>query len=219
MPKPRTLAVASCVLAAALSATFCTQQGRKAQFVLGGAMINAGYRLQDHLQSYDFDSEHEHEEPSPEEVWQEMLKQNQLSAAVRTSFPRTPRHPLVALVVCMDARLDTNELTGDTRKYYYVVRTAGSVLEQKEAEMLELAVENGVRLIVLTTHTDCAAERAARTPELRERYPALTRAVDQRSLRVHELMQRPALRRRIDEGTLAIKVMDVDTRTERLQPK
>lgn len=219
MPKVPGFAVTAAVLALAAGLTLWTQAGRKVQFVLGGAMVNAGYRLQDHLESYDFRKEHEQEEPTPEEVWQEMLKQNQLSAAVRTSFPRTPRHPLVALVVCMDARLDTNELTGDTRKYYYVVRTAGSVLEQKEAEMLELAVENGVRLIVLTTHTDCAAERAARTPEMRERFPALTRAVDQRSLRVHELMQRPALKRRIEEGTLAIKVMDVDTRTERLQPK
>jgi len=219
MPNPKTLAIAAVALAGAAALLVLTPSGRKVQFVLGGAMINAGYRLQDHLESYDFESEHEHEEPSPEEVWQEMLAQNQLAAAVRTTFPRTPRHPLVALVVCMDARLDTNELTGDTRKYYYVVRTAGSVLEQKEAEMLELAVENGVRLIVLTTHTDCAAERAARTEDTRRRFPALTRAVDERALRVHELMQRPALKSRIEAGTLAIKVMDVDTRTERLQPK
>lgn len=219
MPKPKTLAIAAAALVGATALVALTPSGRKAQFVLGGAMINAGYRLQDHLESYDFVPEHEHAEPSPEEIWQEMLAQNQMAAAVRTSFPRTPRHPLVALVVCMDARLDTNELTGDTRKYYYVVRTAGSVLEQKEAEMLELAVENGVRLIVLTTHTDCAAERAARTDELRRRFPALTRAVDERERRIHELMQRPALKSRIEAGTLAIKVMDVDTRTERLQPR
>ena len=64
----------------------------------------------------------------------------------------------------MDARIDTNELTGDTRHYYYVIRTAGSVLSEREEEMLELAVENGVELVVLTTHSDCAAEK--RPPRL-----------------------------------------------------
>ena len=44
--------------------------------------------------------------------------------------------------------------------------------------MLELAVENGVKLVVLTTHSDCAAEKAASEPETRKRYPALAQAVD-----------------------------------------
>lgn len=44
-----------------------------------------------------------------------------------------------------------NELTGDTRHYYYIIRTAGSVLSEKEEEMLELAVENGVKLINIDT--------------------------------------------------------------------
>ena len=44
----------------------------------------------------------------------------------------------------MDARIYTNELVGDTRRYYYIVRTAGSVLAPPEQEMLELAVLNGV---------------------------------------------------------------------------
>ena len=72
----------------------------------------------------------------------------------------------------MDARIDTNELLGDTRHYYYIIRTAGSVLSPREEEMLELAVENGVKLVVLTTHSDCAAEKAASEPETRKRYPA-----------------------------------------------
>ena len=69
---------------------------------------------------------------------------------------------MVAVVACMDARLDTNELTGDTRRYYYIIRTAGSVMSEREEEMRELAVAGGVELIVLTTHSDCAAERVAR---------------------------------------------------------
>ena len=142
-----------------------------------------------------------------------------MAASVRTTFPRTPRHPLVALVVCMDARLDTNELTGDTRKYYYVIRTAGSVLSEREEEMLELAVANGVKLIVWTTHTDCAAERAASTAAMREQFPALSRAVDERDMRLAEFMARPAIAARLADQTLAVKLVNIDTLTERMVPR
>lgn len=218
MPSRRTLALAAGALALAGAFLILTPAGRSVQFLLGGAMVNVGYRLQDHLASYDFAPEHEHH-ISPAQVWTEMLSQNELAAGVRSAFPRSARHPLVAMVVCMDARLDTVELTGDTRKYYYVVRTAGSVLDAKEAEMLELAVENGVKLIVLTTHTDCAAERAATSAELRRRFPALTAAVDARQLRVTELLQRPAIASRIAQGQLAVKRMCIDTATELLRPQ
>lgn len=33
-------------------------------------------------------------------------------------------------------------------------------------EMLELAVANGVKVVVLATHTDCAAEKVAGDPAL-----------------------------------------------------
>jgi hypothetical protein len=196
-----------------------TDPGHKAQFVLGGAMINAGYRLQDHHDEYDFHEGHDEHHITPEAVWQEMLEQNRMAASVRSTFPRTPRHPLVAMVVCMDARIDTNELTGDTRKYYYVVRTAGSVLSEREMEMLELAVDNGVKVIVLTTHTDCAAERVAKSDELQKRYPALSQAVQERGIRIRELLARPAIASRLRDGSLAVKLMDIDTATERLEPK
>jgi carbonic anhydrase len=152
-------------------------------------------------------------------VWQEILAQNGLASRVRSVFPRTPRHPLAAIVACMDARIDTNELAGDTRKYYYVIRTAGSVLAEKEEEMLELAVENGVKVIVLTTHSDCAAERAAAVDELRQRLPALTRAVDEREMRIRELLARPAIQSRIADGRLLVKLVDIDTMTERMLPE
>lgn len=193
-----------------------TKSGQRAQFITGGLLVNLGYRMQDHLETYDF----EHEDRiAPGGVWKEMQNQNALAAKVREWFPRTPHHPLVALVVCMDARIDTNELTGDTRRYYYVIRTAGSVLAEKEEEMLELAVENGVELIVLTTHSDCAAEKVAASPEKRSRYPALTRAVDERNRRVEEFLARPAIAEKIKTGNLMVKQMNIDTLTERLIPR
>ena len=194
-----------------------TDTGRRTQFLAGGAMVNIGYRMQDHLESYDFDHRHTHD-ISPEDIWKEMQTQNNLAAAVRESFPRTARHPLVAMVVCMDSRIDTNELTGDTRHYYYIIRTAGSVLSEKEEEMLELAVENGVKLIVLTTHVDCAAEKTAASPEKRKQYPALCQAVDEREERIHEFLARPYIASKIREGQLAVKLLNIDTMTERLLP-
>lgn len=207
------------VIACATGLTLFTDLGHKLQFVVGGALINAGYRLQDHHDDYDFHDGHDERHITPDAIWKEMLEQNRMASSVRSTFPRTPRHPLVAMVVCMDARIDTNELTGDTRKYYYVVRTAGSVLSERELEMLELAVDNGVKLIVLTTHSECAAERVANDAQLRAHYPALTAAVLERGVRIRELLARPKIASRIRDGSLAVKRMDIDTKTERLMPQ
>ena len=189
--------------------------GGPLEFVLGGAMVNVGYRLQDRLGSYDF----QHEELTPGQAWEEFLQQNQLASSVRSMFPRTTRHPVIAMVICMDGRLDTNEIAGDTRRYYYIIRTAGSVLAEKEEEMLELAVENGVKVVVFTTHTDCAAEKAARDPAKRARFPQLTRAVAERGVRLQEFLARPLIQERVAKGELLVKLLDLDTRNERAIPR
>jgi hypothetical protein len=109
-----------------------TDPGHKAQFVLGGAMINAGYRLQDHHDEYDFHDGHDEHRITPESVWQEMLQQNRMAASVRSTFPRTPRHPLVAMVVCMDARMPFSNgqclPSGDLREGPHGLRRASLVL-------------------------------------------------------------------------------------------
>lgn len=188
--------------------------GTRAQFVIGGAMMNIGYRLQDPLVDYDL----EHHESSPAQVWEELVRQNLLASSVRERFPRTARHAVVALVACMDGRLDTNEIVGDTRRYYYVVRLAGSVLSTKEEEMLELAVANGVKVVVFTTHSDCAAEKVAHDPARRGDYPELSKAIDEREARFREFLARPHIRQKIDSGHLLVKWMDLDTQTERVMP-
>ena len=95
------------------------------EFMVGGGLVNLGFRLQDRLSRFDF----EHDESiTPDQIWHELERQNELASGVRGLFPRTARHPVVAILACMDARIDTSELVGDTRRYYYVVRTAGSVL-------------------------------------------------------------------------------------------
>ncbi len=202
---------AAAILVLATALAFLNE---RVQFVTGGALINLGYRMQDHLGAFDLVH---HEAIRPDDVWREVLDQNRWAASVRKYFPRHRRHPLVALVVCMDARIDTSELLGDTRKYYYIIRTAGSVLSHKEEEMLELAVENGVKAIVLTTHSDCAAERAAKDPVMRARFPALTVAVDERVQRIRELTQRPAIAAKIASGQLLVKRMYIDTATDEMR--
>lgn len=217
MKRNVTIAVVGLALVGAAAAALAfSEVGREAQFVFGGALVNVGYRLQDHLERFDF---RHHEGITPEEIWGEIQKQNRLASSVRSVFPRSHPHPLVALVVCMDSRIDTNELTGDTRQYYYIVRTAGSVLAKKEEEMLELAVEKGVKLVILTTHTDCAAERAAKSEELRQRFPSIVAAVDDREQHVRHFLARPPIAERIKSGQLAVKLVNIDTMTEKMLPQ
>ena len=184
----------------------------RTQFVMGGALVNAGFRLQDPLHAYDFEKVH----LSAQEVWVEFQQQNHLSAMVRAQFPRSTEHPVVALLVCMDARIDTSELAGDTRRYYYVIRTAGSVLGPEEQEMLELAVLNGVKLVVLTRHTDCAAEKVAADPVMRAQFPRLSLAVDERTAHVADFLKRPLITERIANGELLVEQLFIDTSSDEL---
>ena len=198
------------IFAVALGAVMVIPQ---VEFVVGGGLVNLGYRLQDRLSKYDF----EHDDSiTAEEIWTELVAQNDLAADVRDIFPRTVRHPVVAILACMDARIDTSELVGDTRRYYYVVRTAGSVLSPAEQEMLELAVLNGVKVLVLTSHTDCAAEAAAANPESRDKFPALISLMDERVAHVEEFLARPVIRTAIEEGKLVVKFARIETDSDRL---
>jgi len=202
------LSIATVIVAAAVVTI-----SPRIRFSAGGALVNLGMGLQDDLHAFDLAHEHS---ITPQQVWQEFAHNNELSSRVRDVLPRSVEHPLVALAVCMDARIDTSELAGDTRRYYYVVRTAGSILEPAEQEMLELAVRNGVKVLVLTRHTDCAAEKAATHPELRSRFPALVNAVDRRDVRLNEFLQRPLIREKVEKGELLIKQLFVDTTNDHL---
>lgn len=188
--------------------------GGQLEFIVGGAMINVGYRLQDRLAGYDF----EHDEATPPRVWARFLEQNGMASSVRELWPRSSRHAVLAIVACMDGRLDTNEIAGDTRRYYYVLRLAGSVLSVKEEEMLEFAVSNGTRVVVFTTHSDCAAEKMAADPARRPQFPELAKAIGERDARFAEFMARPLIRERIAHGELLVKRINLDTRTERASP-
>jgi carbonic anhydrase len=82
--------------------------------------------------------------------------------------------------------------------------------------MLELAVSHGVRLIVLTTHTDCAAERAAATAEQRARFPSLMTLLDDRERAIQQFKARPVVAAALSKGELLIKRARIDTRVDEL---
>lgn len=209
--KPALAVVAVCALTVCVALWIW---GTRLEFLIGGALINAGSRLQDDLERYDF----EHEEVTPDQIWQQFVGQNRMASAVLAAFPRSTHHPVLALVTCMDARLDTNEIAGDTRHYYYVLRLAGSALAPKDEEMLDLAVLNGVKVVVFTTHSDCAADKVAQDPNQRREFPELSRAVDERTMRFQEFQARPRIRERMAHRELIVKWMDLDTATERVTP-
>ena len=89
-------------------------------------------------------------------------------------------------------------------------------MSPKEEEMLELAAEHGVKAIILTTHSDCAAEKAAKNPALRARFPELSAAVDERAARARELIERPAIATKIQKGELIVRHAHIDTATDEI---
>ena len=99
-----------------------------------------------------------------------------------------------------------------------MLRTAGSVMGPEEGDMLELAVNNGVKVVVLTRHTECAAEAVANDASARAKYPALAQMVDQRPQQWAEFLARPSIAKRIADGTLLVKELLIDTSDETLKP-
>ena len=61
----------------------------RAEFLVGGGLVNLGFRLQDRLSHFDFVHD---ESITPDQIWVELERQNELAAGVRGIFPRTARH-------------------------------------------------------------------------------------------------------------------------------
>jgi hypothetical protein len=77
--------------------------------------------------------------------------------------------------------------------------------------MLELAVINGVKLILLTTHSDCAAEKVSKDETKYINFPNLSSAVRGREERFRELLQRPIIAGKVKSGDLLIHRLNIDT--------
>lgn len=88
----------------------------------------------------------------------ELLRNNQHYAASFEAgeLPRLPARKL-AVVTCMDARLDVHAMLGLKEGDAHVIRNAGGVVTDDVVRSLELSRALGTEEVVLILHTDCAA--------------------------------------------------------------
>lgn len=70
--------------------------------------------------------------------------------------PREPRRRL-AVLTCMDARIDPIRVLGLDVGDAHVLRNAGAIVTDDVARSLEVSRTMGVEEVVVVGHTDCAA--------------------------------------------------------------
>jgi carbonic anhydrase len=112
------------------------------------------------------------QQPTPEQVWEEMRRGNARFVAGEPRHPRQDvdrRHelasgqrPRAALFGCSDSRLAAEIIFDKGLGDLFVVRNAGQVISDSVVGSLEYAVAVlGVPLIVVLGHDECGAVRAA----------------------------------------------------------
>lgn len=199
----------SALALALLVATFW----RPLLFVGGGGFIAIGHGMQELVSGF-----RSGDGDTPQEVLAGVLDANQKASFVRGALPVVKRKPEVLVVMCIDPRLDARIVMGDTRDQYDVVRIPGSVLSEEAIEAIELGVkEHRVKVVLFTTHTECAMEAVAHSHEA-EHFPALSQAVHKREERFKALLERPLIAERIASGELVVKRYVIDTSNDRLIP-
>jgi hypothetical protein len=182
-------------------------------FVGGGGFIAIGHGMQDLVSGF-----RSGDGDTPEEVLAGVLDANQKASFVRGTLPVVKRKPEVLVVMCIDPRLDARVVVGDTRDQYDVVRIPGSVLSEEAIEAIELGVkEHRVKVVMFTTHTECAMEAVAHSHDA-EHFPALSQAVLKREEQYRALLARPLIAERIASGALIVKRFVIDTSNDRLLP-
>src|SRR3954470_24130172 len=89
-------------------------------------------------------------------VTDEYLKNNEAYAASFTGPLPLPPSKHVAIVACMDARLDIYRILGLNEGEAHVIRNAGGVITDDEIRSLTISQRLlGTREIILIHHTDC----------------------------------------------------------------
>jgi carbonic anhydrase len=89
-------------------------------------------------------------------VTDEYLTNNEAYAATFTGPLPLPPSRQVAVVACMDARLDVSRVLGIQEGEAHVIRNAGGVVTDDEIRSLAISQRLlGTREIILIHHTDC----------------------------------------------------------------
>ena len=187
---------------------------RKVSFFFGGFLVHTGYVLQDLAESFHHEIA-DHAPVHPNEIYKTIMAQNEMQARVWKVTPDLKdRKPKALLIICIDPRLDDNRILGDTRGYYDVIRIPGSVITAEVAEAVELAVvKHAVNLIMIITHTDCAMEKLAASPEGKSHYPLLAEGISNHAERRKALSHRPAILERLQQQQVWVIEKRIDTAT------
>jgi carbonic anhydrase len=87
----------------------------------------------------------------------DLLRNNERYAADfdMGGLPRPPLRKL-AVVTCMDARLDVHAMLGLREGEAHVIRNAGGLITNDVRRSVELSRSLGAEEVVLILHTDCA---------------------------------------------------------------
>lgn len=98
----------------------------------------------------------------------ELLRNNERYAA-GFDLGRLPRQPKrkLAVVTCMDARLDVHAMLGLREGEAHVIRNAGGIVTEDVLRSLALSRSLGTEKVLLIGHTDCAARTGEIDEEVR----------------------------------------------------
>jgi carbonic anhydrase len=73
------------------------------------------------------------------------------------ALPPPPPAKRLAVVTCMDARVNVERILGLAEGDAHVIRNAGAFVTEDVRRSLQLSRELGTEEVVLLLHTDCAA--------------------------------------------------------------
>lgn len=184
-------------------------------FVGGGGLVTVGHMVQGFVSGFDYKGT----VGSPQDILDTVILDNQQASKLEGVIGGPRRKPEVMAVMCMDPRINSEVVLGDSRHYYDVVRLPGSVLSTEVIEAIELGVkEHRLKVVLFTTHTDCAMEKVAHSESASE-FPSLSNAVHRREEMFQQLLQRPLIAEKIKSGSLIIKRYQIDTPTGQLTPQ
>lgn len=71
-------------------------------------------------------------------------------------------------------------------------------------------------MLVLTTHTDCAAEKVANDSKLRLQFPVLAAEVDLRAKKMKDFLNRPIIVEKIAANELRVVEAKIDTKNSEM---
>lgn len=155
---------------------------------------------------------HRLDDPAPEHIISNIVSYNQ-RAAQQPKAPVTATH--IAVVRCMDRKLDLNRIFGDLKFVDDIANPFGAV-RPHIIEALKIAVlKHGVRVIFLLEHTGCAARGIAEGPEAKT-YPLTTIAVCQHEQHIGVLLDDPVIDAAMRSHQLAVVRGTVVTDTDKL---